>query len=62
VTTAASDPNKRAEASTLAEQAFVRLRFISLSLLDEHKSRYEAVGVLLSLKAAVRWPAVSPFG
>ena len=40
VTTVASDPNERAEASTLAEQAFVRLRFI-LSLVDEAKSRYK---------------------
>ena len=35
VTKVASDPNERAEASTLAEQAFVRLRFISLSFVDE---------------------------
>ena len=61
VTTVASDPNERAEASTLAEQAFVRLRFISLSLVDEAKSRYKAVAVPLSLKAVMRWPVVSPF-
>ena len=54
VTTVASDPNERAEASTLAEQAFVRLRFISLSLVDEARGkRTRYTGSSLSGQAAL---------